>query len=624
MGLTLRLRLWWTREESIYKNPTLTVLPMAPVYRLIEKIRIQNFRSLQDLTLDLLPLNVFVGKNDQGKSNVLRALNRFFNVDYAQGYASAWDEDFSMLPKVGKRKARQIEITLWIRPPETFRSDKLVVWRKAWRRDEKQAIEDWHNEDRSAFGPRSKISAFLRSIRFDYVPAIRGTDYFGRLLSDVHDMLERTVEEQIRKGSSDFTGIINANVKELTKEIRARLDLETEIQLPQNLRELFARLDFRSKTPIGTMSLQQRGDGLKAQHIPLILKWLAHQSNKLSAPGKPKTVTVWGYEEPENSLELTRCLRLAEQFLDSSAEIQTFITTHSPAFYAIETNEASQKMRLFGVSKAPDGLSRIGVVKSDQIEILDNDLGLAPLLAPRVRELQQELERVSARIQQLPDHSKPTIFCEGPSDRDILSEAFALFHSDVAHKIAIRCSDHNGGGHGWVTDNLIAWAYSRPKAIAVGVYDGDLAGREAHKKCGEQLKNERAEKAKRIILKRPDHLKKAFEFGFKVPIAIEELFPEECWDAAEKTNWLEDRPGLIATYDFKKTDCSFDEHLEQNVTEPHLLRVIRKRVSASYKHQFCKYLKAQSTDTKQRFFAPLKPTIDEIVQVIQASGGRNE
>jgi predicted ATP-dependent endonuclease of OLD family len=265
---------------------------MAPVYRLIEKIRIQNFRSLQDLTLELLPLNVFVGQNDQGKSHVIRALNRFFNVDYGQGYASAWDEDFSMLPKVGKRKARQIEITLWIRPPETFRSDKLVEWRKAWRRDEKHAIEDWYHDNRSAFGPRSKISAFLRSIRFDYVPAIRGTDYFARLLSDVHDMLERTVEEQIRKGSRDFTGVINANVKELTKEIRARLDLETEIQPPQNLRELFARLDFRSKTPIGTMLLQQRGDGLKAQHIPLILKWLAHQSNKLSAPGKPKTVTL--------------------------------------------------------------------------------------------------------------------------------------------------------------------------------------------------------------------------------------------------------------------------------------------------------------------------------------------
>jgi predicted ATP-dependent endonuclease of OLD family len=592
---------------------------MAPVYRLIEKIRIQNFRSLQDLTLELLPLNVFVGQNDQGKSNVLRALNRFFNVDYGQGYASAWDEDFSMLPKVGKRKARQIEITLWIRPPETFRSDKLVVWRKAWRRDEKQAIEDWYHDDRSAFGPRSKISAFLRSIRFDYVPAIRGTDYFARLLSDVHDMLERTVEEQIRKGSRDFTGVINANVKELTKEIRARLDLETEIQLPQNLRELFARLDFRSKTPIGTMSLQQRGDGLKAQHIPLILKWLAHQSNKLSAPGKPKTVTLWGYEEPENSLELTRCLSLAQQFLDSSAEIQTFITTHSPAFYAVKENEASQRMRLFGVSKAPDGLSRIGVVKSDQMEMLDNDLGLAPHLASRVRELHLELEQVNARIKQLPDHSKPTIFCEGPSDRDLLSEAVALFHPAVAHKIVIRCSDHHGGGHGWVTDSLIAWAYSRPSAIAVGVYDSDSAGREAYKKCGEQLKNERAEKAKRVTLKRPEHLKKAFDAGFKIPIAIEELFPEECWDAAEKANWLEDRPNLIAAYDFKKTDCSFDEHLEQSVSETHLRQVIRRRVSASCKRQFCKYLSSRSADTKRRFFAPLKPTIDEIIQVLQAS-----
>jgi hypothetical protein len=593
------------------------------VYRLIEKLRIRNFRSLQDVTLDLLPLNVFVGQNDQGKSNVLRALNRFFNADYGQTYASAWDEDFSMLAKVGKGKARQIEITLLIRPPATFRSDRLVLWRKAWRRDEKLAIEEIRHDDGSKFASRSKISAFLRSIRFDYVPAIRGTDYFGRLLADVHDMLERTVEEQIRKGSSDFTDVINTNVKELTKDIRVRLGLETEIQLPQNLRDLFARLDFRSKTPIGAMSLQQRGDGLKAQHIPLILKWLAHQSNKLSAPGKPKTVTVWGYEEPENSLELTRCLQLAQQFLDSCDEIQTFITTHSPAFYAIEPEQSSQKMRLFGVSKNSDGLSRIGPVRTEEMQTLDNDLGLTPLLAPRVRELQQQLEHVKKRVKHLPDHAKSTIFCEGPSDRELLVEAFKLFHPDVAGEIAIKCSERHGGGHGWVTECLIAWAYSRPTAIAVGVYDNDSAAREAYRQCGEAIKNERAEKARRMILKPPEHLKKAFQIGFKIPVAIEELFPEECWDVADAEGWLEDRPGLIAIYDFKKTSCSFDEYLERSVTEQHLRRVIRKKITASFKESFSKYLRSTPRVDKPRVFAHLETITQDILGILQAASHTN-
>ena len=46
----------------------------------IEKVRIENFRSYQDeITIDLNNLNVFVGKNDIGKSTVLEALDIFIN-----------------------------------------------------------------------------------------------------------------------------------------------------------------------------------------------------------------------------------------------------------------------------------------------------------------------------------------------------------------------------------------------------------------------------------------------------------------------------------------------------------------------------------------------------------------
>ena len=44
----------------------------------ITKIEIRNFRSIRNLTLKPSPLTVLVGKNDCGKSNVLRALNLFF------------------------------------------------------------------------------------------------------------------------------------------------------------------------------------------------------------------------------------------------------------------------------------------------------------------------------------------------------------------------------------------------------------------------------------------------------------------------------------------------------------------------------------------------------------------
>lgn len=51
------------------------------VHLFIESIRIQGFKSLQDIELrDLAPVNVFHGANDVGKSNILQALDLFFQV----------------------------------------------------------------------------------------------------------------------------------------------------------------------------------------------------------------------------------------------------------------------------------------------------------------------------------------------------------------------------------------------------------------------------------------------------------------------------------------------------------------------------------------------------------------
>lgn len=47
---------------------------------MIEKIEIQYFRSIYRIVITGVGnINVITGKNDVGKSNVLRALNLFFN-----------------------------------------------------------------------------------------------------------------------------------------------------------------------------------------------------------------------------------------------------------------------------------------------------------------------------------------------------------------------------------------------------------------------------------------------------------------------------------------------------------------------------------------------------------------
>jgi len=56
--------------------------------KLVERIEIRYFRSFSEKTIkivDLKDLNIFSGSNDVGKSNVLKALNLFFNNEITIG-----------------------------------------------------------------------------------------------------------------------------------------------------------------------------------------------------------------------------------------------------------------------------------------------------------------------------------------------------------------------------------------------------------------------------------------------------------------------------------------------------------------------------------------------------------
>ena len=46
---------------------------------MIKKVKIANFRSIKKITVDFLPYMVFVGKNNSGKSNIMKALDTFFS-----------------------------------------------------------------------------------------------------------------------------------------------------------------------------------------------------------------------------------------------------------------------------------------------------------------------------------------------------------------------------------------------------------------------------------------------------------------------------------------------------------------------------------------------------------------
>ena len=189
---------------------------------MIRKIRITNFRSFEDVTIDVTPLTIFVGCNDVGKSNVLRALDLFFNSD--NGYRVNWRRDFCNFAPDKVHKAKEIKIQITYELPNTYQQS-TVVWTRTWRQDTDRG---YHDEEIKEFGgqeltAKSRARAFLRSIRYDYIPAIKDSEYFAQLLSKIHDMLDQTVQSDIRKASEGFTDEIRKHVDSILKELDTKL-----------------------------------------------------------------------------------------------------------------------------------------------------------------------------------------------------------------------------------------------------------------------------------------------------------------------------------------------------------------------------------------------------------------
>src|SRR3989338_6598844 len=184
------------------------------------------------------------------------------------------------------------------------------------------------------FPQKKMIRSWVKKIRYRYVRGVKSQSFFSDLLGDLHDTLAIAIEKDLKSASDKFSSEIKKSTEGISLEIKEKIKLLSVLDLPSDLRNIFRSLEFI--TGDTKISLEQRGDGIKTRHIPIILKFIAEQENIQKVKGSPIVSTIWGYEEPENSLEMLAALDLARNFYDYAQKTQILITTHSPAFYSLE------------------------------------------------------------------------------------------------------------------------------------------------------------------------------------------------------------------------------------------------------------------------------------------------
>ena len=358
--------------------------------KLIKNIEIRHFRSIYSSDLNNLEdFNVFAGTNDSGKSNILKALNLFFNGKTSFFDDFKFEKDFSKLALLKvreKKKGRQfISIRIYFNEDSIDgRNDlkKLAklnggLWieRKWWRFNEttyEQNIPDYLQK--ASQGIKRSFSVFLDTIKFVYIPAFKNEEVFSyvlRLAGDTEGVfLDKKAKDNLDSKISETTQQLSKDFSDITK-------ITTKISLPITLESFWSGLqissDFegildqkiitRGKIEDYFIDFTSRGEGIKSIFIPVILGWLAKFTTN--------RYWIWGIDEPENSIEIIRAVEIFNKFIEYSKETQIFASSHSPVFIFPKID--SKNLTVYIASQNNSGDTKFELIRDREKNLLEEE-----------------------------------------------------------------------------------------------------------------------------------------------------------------------------------------------------------------------------------------------------------
>lgn len=504
--------------------------------KIIEKIEIKHFRSFGEKTniYNINNLNIFSGTNDSGKSNVLRALNLFFYEDKVDFYHNFnFENDFSKAQEErlkGQKKGRSfIEIGILFHPTKkqfntNVLPDKFWIIKRFYRDNEKNSIEiknekgkvikHYREKNGKKIERKEDVSKaktnFLKKINFQHIPAIKDKSFFDFLKEKYQDAIGKSENEldktktqtidQWKKQmtSLNITKILDEKIKEESEELfkdftkRASEIERANFNIPDLKIAYSSTIDIETDEKI---PLKNRGDGVQAKFIPVILDEIAKRN-------KDKPIVIWAFEEPENSYEYKNAQKLANEFLKEYSETnQIFITTHSFNFLSLNGEKVSTH-RVYKENIVIKGrndnennysISKIFTIPKEESELqahlfklthperekLEEELGIYELNG-ELKKIYEEKENAKKEylvkkkeVDELLANNKKVLFTEGPTDKIILEKAWNKLFPN--RKIGFEIIAMGSAGHlqNYIQNDFPQQTEER-KAIAL--FDFDMEG----------------------------------------------------------------------------------------------------------------------------------------------------
>ena len=503
----------------------------------LTELSVVNFRSITNRIKEIKfnDLTVFVGANNTGKSNIMRALDLFFNGS-VEGKPHNPAIDFFKKNYESSASRPKIKITVTMK----YNEDMEISIEKAIKEIEtntnqkrlpdsqiklvlsytKGGIEEWRFLGRKGSQNISKDllnnlkDAIRSSLKFKYIPVSRdsleiikneigneliktifsgwsGSHVATRDISGAIENLLSKLEVKLSKSSSDVTD----SMKEVFREIK-----KIKLALPfSDLESLLPSLVPKVEDEYET-NLEVKGAGIQTSSLLFLLKYLADNH-----PSKKTPVTfIWAIEEPESFLHPEQQRNIAKVIKDFSSDVQTIITTHCPHF--IFGNDSNSAVYVIGKNrKDPYGTEIIG----KDYETARQSLGVSLLDSMYLHPL--------------------NFVVEGISDEIILSGVLEVLEDDP--DININRADvkffpsTNAISACVLFETLFDFCSAETKDVKIClIIDGDRAGGKALRGLCERMQSK-----KNVNLQANHHY-------FQLPSDIEELTPDSIIERLEKTH----------------------------------------------------------------------------------------
>ena len=360
-------------------------------------VTIKNYRSITDAyKIDMSNLTVLLGKNNEGKTNIIRAVKLGMSIiqDIEMFYPKRrmlrrtyydWHEDFPIALQNSKKitdKKTLIRFDFQLSEIESTELSKKIgssincaLSIYICIRENNQISITVPKRGKNAKAISSKIipiSNFIsENYLMQYIPAVRSEeDAFAAIIDLVESELSEINDEEYKKSLELIVKVQQAKLADLASRVKQPLKnflpqiKDINLNLSTNFlgytSSFIGRRSICFDVDDGTLtSLRNKGDGVKSLTAIALLSQVSTTKNRL--------VII---DEPENHLHPEAIRYINTVLTNLSKDNQVLISTHSPIFVnrnTISSNIIVEKGKAYPAKRVDNIRNVLGVLCSDNL-----------------------------------------------------------------------------------------------------------------------------------------------------------------------------------------------------------------------------------------------------------------